>query len=140
MGYRIMARGEVTYTGVGQPRNIATRRFVALAPDRGPAVVIVTEGVSDKGVSITNAIENVRAALIRRLGATLLGPAFALVEHYEHTAISGETFDWVYFTDAGRPIWKPLETGDRSRAAMVRLLGGDEALLATACPPRTVQP
>lgn len=128
MSYRIFDEGTVTYTGIGQPRNVATRRYVVLHEvDGRPPIVIVTERRDDQGVSITNAAENVRAALTKQLRTA----SFRLVEHYEGRSdggVFGETFDWVYFTDAGRPVWKPLETGDRSRAALARLLDGDTDL------------
>ena len=131
MSYHLFESGEIVYSHAGMPRTVARRRFVVFCDPhaaRSP-IAVVTERLEDEGMSITNAAEEVRDALIDRLATA----SFRLVEHYEN-GIRGETFDWVYFDDHGRPFWRPLEVGDRSRDALVRLLDGDAELADTALP------
>lgn len=128
MGWELERRGQLHYRDDRYPVPEASRPFAVFRRDGLPPVVVVSEPADAAGVSVTNAIEAVRAAVARELGTT----GFALVEHYPRAGRDEETFDAVYFTDAGAPIWRPLALGDRSRQALVARVGGDDRLVDDA--------
>jgi hypothetical protein len=75
----------------------------------GGLVALVTELAENPGPSVTNAVEQVWAALARRLDTT----RFTMVEHYDADSFGvededpEETFD-IVSVEAGQPGWQPL--------------------------------
>lgn len=135
--WQTIVRGEISYSLEGVRPWTATRPFVLLCDleRTGTPIVVVSESRTDGGPSITNAAEQVRKTLINCLRTA----GFRLVEHYREAPGFPETFDWVHFDDYGKPVWKPMEIGDRSRAAFARALDGDAMVLAQALDPQEAQ-
>jgi hypothetical protein len=118
------------------PRGGRCRIRIYLSEDERPSVVICTEPRDNRGMSITNAAEQLAAEVIC---SHQLRTPLVWIEHYEEgargTPKDRATFDLVIFSSyeiterapylgegrlsIGRPTWKALE-----RASVETLIGG----------------
>lgn len=85
-----------------------------------PGLAVVTELDDNPGPSVTNAIENVAAAVERVVGEPVASENWILVEHYPRRKTSRETFDQVRLTRSSDgkyhdPDWKHIDPEEISR-------------------------
>ena len=119
-------------SGYGPGRQGMCRvRIFVLAASR--PVVLLTDLDTNIGPSVTNAVEFIIRALIRRGHATSI---FRFIEHYERDAPRMATFDEVFILSNGAPSWTPL-TFEQA----VEILGcqDEELTCPTSRDPRLVE-
>ncbi|MEU5900387.1 hypothetical protein [Streptomyces venezuelae] len=115
MTARLIDSSPLRYNVPGQGTVARTCRTWALAD--GSTLSLVTELPTDRGMSITNAADEVRAALEAKWGA-----ACRIVEHYPWPG--DEHYDEQARTPAGTTRWRRLNDGEL-RAELG--LGADDA-------------
>jgi hypothetical protein len=103
MAARLIDATPLRYTVPGQARILRHCRTWALAD--GSTLTLVTELPADQGMSITNAAEEVRAALEAKWGT-----GCRIVEHYPWP--EDEHFDEQVRTPAGGIQWHRLNSDD----------------------------
>ncbi|MFZ1125378.1 MAG: hypothetical protein WAN59_09615 [Candidatus Baltobacteraceae bacterium] len=85
----------------GPSGNPARADLVVMRHQHEPAVVVATERADNPGVSVTNGVEQLAAAVRTQLFAAHTGPGapFALIEHYPAVGESAASFQEVVFED-----------------------------------------
>lgn len=103
---RTLLIDDPSFTYVCHNGQFTTRHLRLWRTNTGAAVAVVTEGIDDSGMSITNAAERVWAAVQRQYADPSI--TIPVVEHYPAEDALPERFSTITLGLNGEPCWTHL--------------------------------